>query len=299
VVLLESLVKKVIPDISEDDLYATLCLRAPDRSDKVFDELAHGDDIFEHVDKGDRKDLEKHKDRQKKAHAERMSYYRALAPHRRRASEREKTKEDALKSDGRDRGPVRGEGGSWTQVQAQEWCPPSGHIFLDMFNKRWRIRWSFGQLSRSFARWGFEDACLLCLQAAWESHEHYTGHACTVPHIFLPGAKPVAPEPPEGGAIAVAAAEPAAGRGGRGRGARGGREGRGGRARGGRGKGRGRDGGGEAPVAAVVAAAAVPLADAVDAGAVAIAPAAALVVPDVSGSSSSNSSSSSWSSASE
>eukprot|EP00972_Heterocapsa_arctica_P055762 8225657-Heterocapsa_arctica.AAC.1 len=109
---------------------------------------------------------------------------KTLAPLKEKVHASQKGKDAAMHTAARARGPVRHQLGHVTQAEANEWVPPGGHMHLDTINARWRIKWEYGQVSRSFGAHGFEESCLLCLRLAWRSHTYFTGLECTVPGIF-------------------------------------------------------------------------------------------------------------------
>ena len=62
------------------------------------------------------------------------------------------------------------------------WRPFSQGFF---FNGRWRIKWLFGNVSRSFATYGVHGSAIACLRIAWESQTVCTGLFCDVPGVTL------------------------------------------------------------------------------------------------------------------
>ena len=69
--------------------------------------------------------------------------------------------------------------------------PPGGHIHKEFFNGRWRIRWLFGNVSRSFATCGVHGSAIACLRIPWESHTACSGLPCDVPGVLLGDVAPV------------------------------------------------------------------------------------------------------------
>eukprot|EP00971_Amphidinium_carterae_P259027 5140641-Amphidinium_carterae.1 len=55
--------------------------------------------------------------------------------------------------------------GTWTTVQANQWCPPQSHIYPDEVNKRWLLSFPGRVMSRSWGAHGFEESCRMCLRA--------------------------------------------------------------------------------------------------------------------------------------
>ena len=74
--------------------------------------------------------------------------------------------EEANASDVRRRGPAGYVDGDITQEVAQCWVPAGSRIHLDRFNGRWRVSWQFGDVSRSFALYGFKLALIHVFRTA-------------------------------------------------------------------------------------------------------------------------------------
>ena len=80
---------------------------------------------------------------------------------------------------------------SWSQQLVNQWVPLGGHVHKVFCNDRWRIKWLFGNVSRSFATFGVHAFAVACLRIAAESHTACNGLPCDVPWVIHGKVAPV------------------------------------------------------------------------------------------------------------
>jgi len=183
---LEALVRHYHPDLTDFEVLRILLLRAPEKS--ALGSIINQDDMQEHLDKNDRDLLQKEEQQKAKRLRRQIKFMTCLKPLQNRVRERQAAEFSARSGQNplRERGPTAYSDASeeWSQDLVNSWVPPSSHMFRDPYNARWRVRWAFGNVSRSWAAHGYRGAALLCLQEAWTSHTANTGFPCPIPGII-------------------------------------------------------------------------------------------------------------------
>ena len=112
---------------------------------------------------------------------------KALTPLREKVLKQQTQKVSSMASVPRTRGPVacHGPDDSWSQELVNQWVPPGGHFHKVFFKGRRRIKWLFGNFSRSFVTYELHGSAVACLRTAWESHTACNGLPCDVPGVIL------------------------------------------------------------------------------------------------------------------
>jgi len=190
---LEAFIRKMRPDLGDTMVLQIMLRRAP-AGQSALEQLMEDEEFREHLDKTDREAYEKDSMSREKKKKEATAYMGALKPLRARVLTRQKV-------------PTGYAGETnWSQALVNTWTPPGSHIFRDEFNARWRIKWMFGNISRSWTAHGYHGSAIACLREAWESHTNFTDLPCEVPGIFdvEQGAKrSQASQEPAAGAVRV------------------------------------------------------------------------------------------------
>ena len=215
---MEAFVRHLHPDLNDMEVYA-ICIK-PAQNDAFVEDLLADEENCEFLDRGDREKLQQERNDRKSAEKRQKRYLASLAGLRDRARSMEDALLEQMASDTRRGGviPYISKPDELTQALANEWGPPKSHVSKDFIAKRWQMRWQFGNISRAWATHGFVESLLAVLQAAWRSHNAWTGLRCDIPGLF-----------PADDDVYIVIAQPAAAPEGRGRGRARGRGGRGGK----------------------------------------------------------------------
>lgn len=163
-----------------------LLQRAPDEESSL-QKILEEEEFREYLIKQDRDKLEKQHAEWESTKKKHKTFMSSLKPLRAKVAEQQKELVEGMRSEERQRGPVGYDGCDmevWTQELVNHWVPPNAHMHRDEFNARWRVRWMFGTVSRSWGTHGYVGSALACLRIAWESHTKYTDLVCDVPGIF-------------------------------------------------------------------------------------------------------------------
>lgn len=204
---LEGMVRHFHPLFDDMQVLQAIMLRAPEK-ETALQKLVEEEEFREYLLQQDREKFEKEAEEREKTKSQQKAFLNSLRPLRAKVVQQQQRLNGEMASEERKRGPVgyQGDTSTWTQELVNQWVPPGAHMHRDEFNKRWRIRWMFGSVSRSWASHGYVGSAIMCLRIAWESHTQCTDLMCDVPGIF-----PIAPgagASSSGGAPAEAGAEP-------------------------------------------------------------------------------------------
>ena len=186
--VLMGLIQRLKPGISDEDLYYIMLKRAPKHRDlDVFED----EDILDFLPEKDHKEFEEEREKLKAEDRRRRQYLHQLAPLREAVRVLEQERETGLSSDARLYGFRLAEASSWTEERMNALAPHKSHMHCDFKYSRWRIKWRWGTLSRSWALHGYEEAAKMCLAAAWRSVTYHTGVVCPIPGILSDEGVPV------------------------------------------------------------------------------------------------------------
>ena len=213
---LEAMVRHWQPQFSNTEVYIALLERLT--TDAALDSLVESDDVGELFEADDRERLHKHREEAQQRKKDKKAFFKGTQRLRGHVKGEQQVLVDAMDSDQRRRGPqhyMGADDSAWTQALVSCWLPPTAHVLRDMINLRWRVTWAFGNISRSFGLYGYQQAALIVLRACWASYSMHTGVRCTIP-----GLESAAPDGAEE-AAAAGPEEAADGAIGRGRGAAG------------------------------------------------------------------------------
>jgi hypothetical protein len=168
--VLELLVKKILPKLTEEEVVRVLSKRIA-----IVDEAEvcmMSDDFEDLVDQQDRKEFDKEVDTMKENLKDHDKYFLAW-----------KTKSKTLAAKKKGKAPivfqVSGTAtpivkskfplGEITQERARLMCPDPALIYSDPKNGRWQVYWKdFGTRSRHWSMYGNTEALRQCLSWAWE-----------------------------------------------------------------------------------------------------------------------------------
>ena len=190
--LLEKILRRFLPGVSDVEIYEILMLMAPPSED-IWDQMLSNEDLHEMLEPSEQEALEKHVATQKKRIAEHKRWWSHVKALKEKCLPHFQAQEAALACELRARGPVGCEGGEWTQSDANAWAPAGCHVLRDAYNARWRCHWPGGDMSRSWGEHGYHNSLVLVLRAAWIERTAVTGIQCTVPGIFAAAPDPVVP----------------------------------------------------------------------------------------------------------
>jgi hypothetical protein len=178
--LLQALLKKCLPDITEEETIDILALREFKKS--YLEDLVEVEEITDLFSPADQKQIENDATQEKEDKAERKQFKKELKEMRKAHRERVKIKGSKIKSrhkarfqkpftdKERERFPSNVLPGPLSREEVVSMAPPLAIVYHDQFNARWLVSLEGWRKSRSWLKYGHRGSAMIVLAKAWSRY---------------------------------------------------------------------------------------------------------------------------------